>query len=184
MVMSFDMGPSPERKIVQPEQIDPDLEYAELCADVVGRHPNPTIIKEPNEREKKVFELRRLIADFEAKYLLKDLRAIEKISPDLELRFQYADDLEDPRRILKDLETYRKQGKGYELLHIKNIAKVRAIVLNPEDRERFIIRRGAKKALALIMKLLKEVGDGELKEKCSLLQKALGTPRKGEINHD
>lgn len=183
----MNMGPSPEKpKINLKPEITAEQQEAEFLADYLKRHPNPTIIKGPTEIEKKVLELEQLMASFETNFPLEALHAIRDISPDLALKFRYADNLEDPNRTAADLKVYEKHNPKYIPEYLGNIERAKGVVLSAEDQKIFNLRKGALKALVPIHDIMKKLEHPELKAKSKLLMKAVGSLKFdiNQINHD
>jgi hypothetical protein len=116
----------------------------------------PTTLKEAGPE---IAEFEGMIASFESTHSLEKLHSIVDLSPDLTELFNRADDLEDPEREKKAIETYEKHNPGYVAVYKENMDRARAIVLSPEDTNVFETRRAAKKDLK------------KIKEKLDVLQK-------------
>lgn len=172
----MNMGPSPENVRGLEEIAEEVARGLAVHEDLHPGDKNPR--KSLMERGPIVAELEEMITAFESTHSLNKLNEIGDISDDLSKLFKRANELEDPERIEKEIEYYKKYNTSHLPIFEAEMATIRAIVLTPDDQKRFNIRRAAKKDFDIITRKLDSVRGSleyeRLKKKCQKLQKALG----------
>jgi hypothetical protein len=123
--------------------------------DFLIRHPELKI--EARDCELEVEKVEGLMEEFEAKHSLAELNAITELTPDLALLFEKARELEEPGRVEAAIKLYESQNPAYVEIYKAKIAKLRAIILSPEDTRKFEIRMAAKKDEAGIVDLVEKI---------------------------
>jgi hypothetical protein len=171
--MAESIGNTPPKDIEKNTQEEDD---AERLAAYLIMHPDQPIPKIEDETNDAKFN--RLVAEFENKYDLEELSAIEELSHDLMIMFQFADELSVPGHIERMLDTYRRHNPSYVSIYQAKIDSVRAIVLTSGDTRKFEIRTAAKKDLILIHDI------GGRKEEYLRLSRAVGIISGNCVRHD
>ena len=181
----MNMGSNPEGQKKQQEKKDIEREASHF-----GMHLEQ--FKSPaNSREvgPEITEFENMVASFEATHSFAELEAIVDLSPDLLSWFTYADSWSD-EQVASAIKNFTPE---YTEEYKKKIATIKATVLSPEDAKIFATRRTAMKDLALIaekLEVIKKETDispeklEEIKKENKRLAIALGSLRKGKIDHD
>lgn len=189
--------PTPE-ELRQQSLAKEEREDDERWADYIKRHPVPVILKEDlREAGPEITEFEAMVSKFEAIHSLEKLHSITAISTDLATLFDCADDLSDERRIEDNIMDYEKYNPGFIPEYKEKIAAARAIILTPEEKEKFEIKVAAKRDLAPIVAKLntlqKETNISadkyeELNEKKERLARAVGMINKtinpNKVDHE
>jgi phosphoglycerate-specific signal transduction histidine kinase len=98
--------------------------------------------------------LEELLATFEEVNSLAELNDITDVSPDLFSLFANADDLFDEEHREKSIKSFEKYNPSYLDTFKEKIAKLRQLVLSPEEQEKLEKRLKAKNDLKSIVALL------------------------------
>lgn len=183
--MNENMNAGQNSEEIKKQQEKEDSEY---LADYFARHPESVVSPENlKENAPEIAEFKNMIVSFESIHSLIKLRAIVDLSLDLATLFKYSDDIVSEKLIEDAIRTYEKYNPGYVEVYKKKIAEVKAIVLVPEDTEKFKIRIAAKKDLAPIVASLNSLKGNKDYEKFKTeymrLARAVGTINNNKVDH-
>jgi pimeloyl-ACP methyl ester carboxylesterase len=171
-----------------------DNENAEQLAAHFAMHPEQ--LNSPadlGEAGPEIVEFESMVASFESTHSLAELHAIVDISSDLDELFTFAPILADPKRIEKDINDYELHNPAYVPTYKEKIARLKAIVLSPEDQRIYDMRMAARTDLIPIKEMLDTLKretnisieqQKAVDEKYKILTRAIGGIRKGKVDHD
>jgi hypothetical protein len=135
--------------------------------------------------EQGIREFKALVANFESRNDLEALNAIVELSPDLASMFEHADDLDDPRRIRKNIAFFKRTNPGYVPIYKAKMVAIGGIVLGPEDATKYKIRMAAKIDLIPIAEKLRSFSTRQdLKAEYLRLSRAVGIISNKRVDHD
>jgi len=158
----------------------------------VQRHPDQLelifkISKTLREAGPEITKFEAMVAAFETAHPLAELEAIVNLSPELVTVFKYANDIASDEQVAKTIAEYEKYNPPYVDTYKEIVAKARAIVLTPEERRSFEIRKAAQADMipivALFNTLKRETNISterheELGRKLTQLTRAIGSINK------
>ena len=178
------------KKSPSPEEIKrlQDKEDAEELAGHFALYPEQIIIlssrKNLIEVRPEIAEFEAMIVSFESTHSIEKLCAIVDISLELSTVFKFAIEISyTPEQLEHSLRDVTKREPEYAKKQREKITAAKAIVLTPEDREKFEMRLAAQKDIIPIIKKLdifkKETNIHpekykELENKCNNLMRAIG----------
>ncbi|MEK7588982.1 MAG: hypothetical protein AAB438_04185 [Patescibacteria group bacterium] len=159
-----------------------DIEDQAYLNDFLAMHPADA----PTDQEIRIgkyesVSFESLVEDFESKYPIDELMEIKEISKDLNELFTNAEDLASPEKIETNIKTYEIQNPPYVEVYKEKIARLKAIILSPEEQRKLDIMVGGKRALAQILDL---ADTQEKKDIYGRLANAVGTISGGVVVHD
>jgi hypothetical protein len=162
--------------------------------DHFAMHPeqlvSPTTLRETGPE---IAEFEAMVASFEVAHSLAELHLIVDVSSDLDELFTNAPDLADPQRIEDTIKAYERHSPKQVLIYKEKIARLRAVVLTPEDAKIYEMRMAAREALKPItekLEALKKKKDisfeqlEKLKAEYRRLTRAIGGINNHKVDHD